>query len=157
MAKTRLDYLDDRLMRLLDGRTLEDKMGLTLELVSISPAGHPHAVLLSVGEIVALGADRVRLAIWETSRTSANLRKHPNALVTLVTAGCFYGMDLAVRPCEEDLDLAGLAVFDADVAAVEREEVSYARLESGITFTLPEPELVLARWAATAEILRGYD
>ena len=46
------------------------------------------------------------------------------------------------------------AVFDAPVAAVERDEVPYARLRAGITHQLAEPGAALARWRATVAALR---
>jgi hypothetical protein len=47
------------------------------------------------------------------------------------------------------------ATFDAMVGEVLSDEVSYARVETGITFSLPQRENVLARWRETVAAMRA--
>jgi hypothetical protein len=153
MGKTRSTVLDDHALQLLDGHDLEGKVGIALELVTVAEHGVPHAALLSAGEVLAFGRDRVRLALWPTSQTTANLRSRPSALLTFVAAGGFYGIELSVQRYD-GAELPELAFFDADVAAVDRDEVPYAQVTTGVSFTLPEADAVLQRWARTVAALR---
>ncbi len=155
MGKTRTEGLDDHVLRLLDGHDLETKVGIAFQLVSLGEGGTPQVALVSVGEVLACGRDRLRLGLWASSRTTDNLGSRPSALLTLVAAGGFYDIELRVEPYGGHADLPGLTVFDAAVLSVVRDEVAYAELVSGIAFTLPDADSVLGRWADTVAALRA--
>lgn len=155
MAKIREEQLDDTVAGLLDGTDLPGRIGLTLELVTIGDDGAPHPALLSVGEVLAVDRRRLRLGLWASSTTTANLTSRPDALLTLVAGGSYYGLQLSARRLPDPADvLPGLAAFTADVVVAHRDEVGYAELTHGITFRLREPESVLQRWSRTLEALR---
>jgi hypothetical protein len=145
--------LPDGLVRLLGGDELEARVGLTIELLTVDPDGWPGVALLSAGEVLALDRSTVRLALWPDSRTTANLARTGQGLLTLVDDGAAFGIRLETGPLA---DLPGpLAAFHGHVATVRRDEVGYARLTSGITFELPDPPQVVARWRATIAALRS--
>lgn len=162
MAKVSEPQLDERLLRLLDGRDLDTKVGLAMQLTTVDPTGMPHSALLSVGEVVAVAPRLLRLATWGSSATTNNMRRTGDALLTVVLDGACYGIEFAVTeqtgsgsPVEETA-LPGLAVFAADVRCVHRDEVTYAQLLSGIEFRLVDPEPVLVRWRNTVDALREF-
>ena len=150
-----MSALPDDVRALLDGEDLEARVGLTVELVTVDADGWPRVALLSAGEIVAIGAERLRLALWPASRSAANLERSGRALLALVWEGAAHrvGNEAARGP---DIEVAGeaRAAFDARVRSVARDEVPYARLRTGITFELPERAPVLARWAAMVAAMR---
>jgi hypothetical protein len=124
--------------------------GFTVELISISADGWPHVALLSVGEVVALNGTQLRLALWPTSTTAANLRRTARATIATVAAATAYRLRLEVIARGTINGPAGpSAVFDARVVDVRQDVAPYAVLESGIRFRLINPEEVAARWAST--------
>jgi len=147
--------LPDELVRLLDGTDPDRSVGLTFELVTVDAEGWPRVALLSVGEVLALDASRLRLALWPGSHTTANLTRSGRCTLALVWSGA--AVTLRLVTCRgADLREPELAVFDGRVLSVRRDEVPYARLTSGITYELPERAEVVERWASTIDKLRGH-
>ena len=147
--------LADDVVVLLDGTDLTARVGLALELITVDGDGWPRVALLSAGEVLAAQDAVLRLALWPGSRTTANLERTARAVLAFVHAGAAHRVGLRARR-DPDVLVAGepRAVFDARVVSVRRDEVPYARLRSGITFELAEPDSVLARWHATLEAIR---
>ncbi len=104
--------------------------------------------------MLALDDRTVRLALWPGSRTTGNLTRSGRGVLAFVHAGGAYSARLETCRAADLGPPAGLAVFEGRVAAVRRDEVAYAHLRSGITFDLPDPAAVVARWRATIEELR---
>ena len=155
MAKDRTEQLGDNVLRLLDGVDLDAKVGLALQLVTVASDGAPHSSLLSVGEVRAASPRRLGLALWASSTTTSNLRRHPWASLLVVVDGMYYDIELAAtaHPAGDGTP-AGLALFGAEVRCVHRDVVPYADVTSGITYRLREPGSVLERWTHTVEALR---
>jgi hypothetical protein len=156
MAKIDLERPEPRVLRLLDGSSLDRKIGLTLQLVSVDAHGTPHVALLSAGEVLAVGDHRIHLALYPTSATAANLRNHRQALLSLVLDGANMGHLLTVRSTRAAV-VAGreLTLVTTDVTAVWRDEVPYAELTSGTTYRLlGDPAPTLERWGETLAQLR---
>lgn len=150
-----LERLPAPLLELLDGRDLERKVGETLLLLTVGQDGFPHSALLSVGEVYAPSGGELRLALWRTSATTANLtRDGKGTLVAFLPPAAFY-LELEARRVE-DVAVGGdrFACFTARPRAILEDVVGYARLESGIRFALPKPEKVLARWREQVAALR---
>ena len=152
---------DDRslpagVVALFDGADLDVGVGLTVELVTVDAEGWPGIALLSVGEVLALDASTVRLALWPGSRTTANLTRAGQGLLAFVHEGAAYSV--RVETCR-GADLTApttRAVFEGRIAAVRRDEVPYARLRTGIVFDLPDRAAVVERWRATLDELRAH-
>jgi hypothetical protein len=138
---------------LLDGSDLEARVGLTIELLTVAEDGWPGVALLSAGEVLAISDSDVRLALWPSSRTTANLTRTGRGVLAFVHAGAAFTVRVEARRAA---DLPGpLAAFAGRVAAVRRDEVGYARVTSGITFDLPDAPAVVARWRETIEALKA--
>lgn len=158
MTKTTDLRLDERLLWLLAGDDLESKADTALQLITVAPDGGPHTALLSVGEVVAITPQLLRFATWSSSTTTSNLRRNPRALLTTVADGTYYGVHLSASPYTGPVkDSAGLALFAADVQSVQRDDVPYAQVLTGITYRLLEPDPVLSRWRSTVELLLHAD
>ena len=134
------------LMALLDGRALADKVGTTIQLTAVAEDGWPRQALLSVGEVVAVGTDRLRLALYANSRTTRAMATAGRALLTVVVDEVLY--KAAVTVTRRAADTSPLAQFDATVVAVDADRVPYARLRHGIEYELLDPVPVLTRWQA---------
>ncbi len=147
--------LPSTLFTLLDGSEIADRVGLTIELLTVDSDGWPRVALLSAGEVLALSPSVIRLALWPATQSTSNLTRSGQGSLALVHAGAAYAIRLSTRRIADLADPV-LAAFEGAVASVRRDEVAYARLRAGITFELPDPEPVVARWQATVAELRAH-
>lgn len=140
------------LHRLLDGSDLEGKVGETLELITVGPDGWPHVALLSVGEVLAMTPGELRLALWPTSQTTANLGRTGQAMLTCIREEGAYYAQLEAAPLDTTLDLA---TFRCRLRRLLLDRVDYAELTSGIRFALRDQPAVVARWEGVIAGLRA--
>lgn len=154
MPKVRDLVLDQYVLSLLDGTRLEAKADMAMQLISVGSDDVPRIALVSVGEVVALDEGHLRLALWESSETTANVRRRKTALLSLVAGNSHYAIELSVMPATGALEVPGLVVFDAEVVHADRDSAAYAEVTGGIAFRLFNPAPVLARWERTVEVLR---
>jgi len=92
--------------------------GQCIVLVTVDPDGQPRPCLLSVGELLAMDDRRLRTAVWQTSRTTANLdRGSPALLVVAAPPDAFHIRTLPRRL--PDAPPSPLARFELDVISVE--------------------------------------
>ncbi len=133
--------------------------GVAIVLVTVDPYGWPHPALVSYGEVLALDAGRLRLALHAGSRSSRHLRESGRA--TLVFADgelCCYvkveALPLPGAPGEPGLARFELVVRDVLEDRTEGPEAG-AALRSGLTIAWPGDALgVAARHARIRAALR---
>jgi hypothetical protein len=145
------------LLAWFDGSALESKTGFTASLVTCEASGRLGTSLLGIGELYAPNAHSLRLALWAQARAAQALAGGVPAALTFVFDGAFYQVQLnAVPMAVEQAEAQGLACFEAALVAGEAQRVPYARLESGIAFTLEEGgrEATMRRWALQVEWLK---
>lgn len=144
------------LRAILDADDLVASEGFTLQLLTVRDDGWPHAALLSVGEVIAVDEHRLRLAVWPSSTSAANLAARAQATLAAVLAPTSYLLRVSAAPLAPlETELGGrLAAFEATVDAVAADEAPYAVLEAGIRFRLSAPDATLPRWAETRRALR---
>ena len=149
---TRSAELPESVRALLDGTALGSKIGIALQLAVSDDAGWPRIASISVGEVLALSGQHLLLTLYTHSRTSAALADRGRGLLLLVDDGAIVKVEFdAVSVGSGD----GRTVFDAEVRGVERDEVPYARVTSGITFELVSHEAqVVDRWQSQLDGLR---
>jgi hypothetical protein len=88
----------------------------------------------------------VRLDLWPQSRTTGNfIRSSQGALVFVHHQAASTLLSRTVQLPDLNDPLA-LAMFDGRVTEIRRDQVSYAVLQGGITFNLPDRAQVLTRW-----------
>ena len=136
-----------------DGTNLEAELSRAAILSTVDAEGWPHQAYLSAGEI--LFADgRISLALWPTSRTTANLDRDGRGVLYVAHDGAVWEGRLALgRRGEPPTD--GAVIFDGQVTAARRHAAPYADVLGLIAFRLHEPATTLTRWAAQLERLRG--
>ena len=157
MPRSLAPELPASVLDLFSGQDLHTRVGLTVQLLTTDEAGWPHMAMLSVGELVADNARRLRAALWLTSSSTRNLEREHRALLAIVHDGAGYYVRLTARR-GPDLDMGDdgrLATVALDIEDVQEDVVNYATLTSGIGFTLHQPDQVLARWQRTIAALRG--
>lgn len=124
--------------------------GFTLLLLTTRADGWPHQAMLSVGEIAVIADNRLKLAVWPGSTSTANLRERGQATLTAVVDGVAYALFLRAEPTA---DVGALACFDARVSRATADEAPYARLDHGVRFTLNDRDGTIARWRSIREEL----
>lgn len=147
------------LRRLLDDGVSGVGTEIALQLLTVGGDGWPHASMLSVGEIIAVDAQSLRLALWPRSNAAINCAANGRATLIAVVDAAGYGLELRLTPTRaiNSLEHGTLSTFAACVVAVRVDIADYASLESGIRFRLHDPAPVLARWDRTRELLRAQD
>jgi hypothetical protein len=155
MARSVGNTIPAQIRPLLDGNALETREGVTFLLLTSSDDGWPHLAMLSVGELLAVGDRELRAALWPGSTAATNLARTGQATLALVhdEAGYYLRCSAEAGP---DLPIQGgrLAYFELRVEDALEDVVPYARLTSGVTFHLNDPNDVLPRWRETVEALR---
>jgi hypothetical protein len=111
--------------------------------------GWPHVTMISRGEIVTAGPDRLRMALWHHSSIVGALERDGRASLSLVVDGVAYLLRVrATRNGDVTTPLGGtLARFDCTVEGASADEAPYATIASGVTFRLHDRDAVHARWA----------
>ncbi len=155
MSRSIGNAIPARLAPLFDGRDLRNNIGLTFLLLTAGEDGWPYVAMLSVGEVMASTDREVRLALWHGSTSTNNLTRTGQATLMLVHgAGSYYLRLAARRGPDLMVQRVPYAFFVTTVEDIQEDLVSYADLTTGISFTLKEPEEVVARWQATVDAIR---
>jgi hypothetical protein len=148
--------LPDKLQGLFAGTDLARGVGETFLLLTTGEDGWPHMAMLSVGELLLGDPSTLRAALWLHSTATRNLTRESRGLLALVQDGAgYYVRCVATRGPDLDLGEDGrLAYFELRIQDVLEDAVNYAVLTSGMTFTLNNPDQVLARWRRTVDAMR---
>jgi hypothetical protein len=139
----------------LNGEDLATK-NVALQLSTVDVNGWPHAALLSAGEILVLPDGRIRLIIFPSSGTATNIGRDSRSTLTVPLDRGICEIRMQMRKLGES-KAAGvaLAIFEGQVQRIHKHLSPYADVESGLTFSLHEPEAVLARWYRQIAVLRN--
>lgn len=131
----------------------DPEAGPAYPLTTVDADGWPHVALLSAGELLVRDPGTLRLALHAGSGTTASLRAGGRGTLLAVLGDAALTVRLQATALG-DLDVAGLALaaFEARVVEVREHRAPYARLRTGITFELTDPD-VPERWRATRRAL----
>lgn len=149
------DRLPPEVLAAFDGERLSEKVGLGYLLVTTDPGGAPRPCMLSCGEVLAVDERRLRLALWEGTRTSANLSRGASGLFCYVAAGSV----IYVRGTPSRLGALArhhVECFDLAVSSVESDD--HPGMPASDTFRFEvrgQPiEAVVAEWRERLADLR---
>jgi hypothetical protein len=156
MSKSLGSQLPPEVVAMLAGDNLRAGSGHTFTLAVTGTDGWPTFALLSVGEVLATDDETVRLALWPGSGMTAALTENGRATMMIVGGDSVWYVHLAARR-GPDIGATGMhrAYFECAVDEVLVDKVTYAKITSGISFELPDPETVLGRWQQTIDLLRA--
>ncbi|RIN29399.1 pyridoxamine 5'-phosphate oxidase family protein [Staphylococcus succinus] len=146
--------LPKEIIELLNGQDLEDKKHLVMMLQSITAEGYPHTAMVSVGEIVAIDSDNIRIALWPDTQTAQRLVETGKGSLVIVYAKKIYyiELDLSVLPGLNNEIYCRLR-FEASVKTVKEDKAKYAEIISGVSIQLYDAENVVERWKVTVKEL----
>lgn len=139
---------------LLDGTALGSKIGPTFQLVTVDPDGWPRIASLSAGELLVTGADMIAVALWPSSRTTANMLASRRCSLAFAHDGATWLGRLTIE-ASIILDIGEKRTcFKAQLVDLRRDAVPYAEVTSGTTFRLTGGEPVTERWERTLSEMR---
>jgi hypothetical protein len=87
MARARSEKLTESLQRRLGGADIDSLARTAIVLCTVDPNGWPHPSMLSYFEVAARDPHTIRLAVYNGSRTCANMRERGKATLILVDQG----------------------------------------------------------------------
>jgi len=150
--------LTDDLYRRLSGADVDAHATLAIVMCTTDAEGWPHPAMLSYFELAARDARTIRLAVYNGSRTCANMRERGTATLILVDRGlvCYVrGSVTEVRPAMRSapynaaLDLrVDQVVFDEPPPDLE----PGAFVTAGMTYSARKPEALARARAVLAEL-----
>jgi len=146
--------LAPELLRQLDGSQLETMSSEAIRLTTMDADGWPRAAQLSVGEILAVNASELRIAVWPNSQSTANLRRDGRLTLSLVCAGALWEIRGVATLLAEHQTALDLVVFRVAIEGIAEQRSPYAEIVSGLTFRLTEREKTLARWQEQIDAMR---
>ncbi|MFD1556980.1 pyridoxamine 5'-phosphate oxidase family protein [Paraburkholderia silviterrae] len=148
--------LPPALVSALDGEHLEAHADEAMRLSTVSADGWPHGAQLSVGEVLAVDAQNLLVAMWPRSHTAQNMLRDARLTLTLVHDGAVLEIRARASLVAEHQTALDLSVFRLRIERVDVHRAKYAEVLSGVTFRLHEREKVLARWREQIAMLRTH-
>ncbi|MBB2926905.1 pyridoxamine 5'-phosphate oxidase family protein [Paraburkholderia silvatlantica] len=144
------------LVREFDGEHLEARLADAVRLSTVGEDGWPHGAQLSAGEILAVNATTLLIAIWPQSGTTANLMRDGRLTLSLVHDGALLEIRARSHAVAQRQTALALSVFRVEIESVTEHRAKYAEVLSGVTFRLYESAQVLARWREQIAMLRTF-
>ncbi|WP_321914022.1 pyridoxamine 5'-phosphate oxidase family protein [Paraburkholderia sp. J11-2] len=144
------------LVREFDGDHLEAHLSDAIRLSTVSEDGWPHGAQLSAGEILAVNANTLLIALWPQSSTTANLVRDARLTLSLVHDGALLEIRARAHAVAQRQMALELSVFRVEIESVTEHRAKYAEVRSGVTFRLYEPDRVLTRWREQIAMLRAF-
>lgn len=137
--------LPAELLARLQGSSAGEWADVALLATTTDDRQRPHAAMLSYDEVAALDARTLRLATYDGTTTSANLRRRAALTLILVVPGAVHYVKTRVREVAGGLrGHPGLALFEAQVEEVLADRVDPAyegqvEIVTGITVRRERP------------------
>jgi hypothetical protein len=129
---------------LLNGKDLHAKQQ-ALRLATVNSDGWPNAAVLSAGEMIVMPNGRVRFVISPKSGTTANLMRDGRMTLSLALDGGICEMRMRACKYSDGTPEVPLVFFEAEVEQVRQHSAGYAKVTSGITFSVNDPEAEQSR------------
>jgi hypothetical protein len=152
---TETNELAPGIVQYLDGLKLDDRIGEAIRVTTVDEDGWPHAAMLSVGEILAVDARHLVLAIWAHSKTTKNIERTGRISLALVHEGALWEIHLNAKKTAAEHAQDKLAIFAAEVKNVRVHKVDYADVLTSVTYRLHDKDAVVKRWDKQIEVLRA--
>jgi hypothetical protein len=149
--------LPDTLVSLLSGADLRSKVGMACVLVTQGADSYPHPAIVTPGELVAADPSTLRIALYQESSASRNLRERHVGTLCLAHDGAGYYIKADAEPFEAGASaLDGLAVFTLTPRHVLKDAEEGAEVTSGFRFKdLRGQDVLLSHWEPIVAALRA--
>jgi len=149
------DELPAEVLAALDGLQLEHKIGPAYLLLTADEDGTPRPCMLSAGETLAIDERRLRFALWDGTRTTANAARGGRVVFCYVAPRIVLYVRGAIRALDTPTE-AGLRCFELEVDSVESDDHAGMPVTSGISFAVErgDPADVVEAWDRQLALLR---
>lgn len=157
MSRTIGSTLPRTLRDAFDGSVDPRRVGLGYPLATVDEDGRPRPAMLSAGEILAMGDEVLRLAMWPDSTSAANLAAGRPCFVTYVGPGVVYHVHgRATALVSEPAAGRGPACFELQVERVDADAHPGLPTVQTITYACEaiSVETVLEDWRDSLDRLR---
>ena len=143
MSKRLEAVLPERVYRMLSGEQLDQHLNKVLLLITLDEKGWPYVAMLSVLEVIAADRQNIRMAPWNNSTTTANLRRDDRVTLIVVDEGMAYYIQGSTTELSRDLEgFPGMAKINLGIESIlEDKALDYegsARVTTGIRFENPD-------------------
>jgi hypothetical protein len=134
--------LPEDLFERMNGEHLDRRLDKVVLLITVDEGGWPYAAMLSYLEVVAPDRSTLRLAPWNNSTTTANLRRNGKVSLLVVEEGiAYYIQGTATELCREMAGFPGMAKINIQIESIFQDNAldyeGSARITSGIRFENP--------------------
>jgi hypothetical protein len=134
------------------GEELDGALNRAAILATVDDQGWPHQAYLGAGEILAHSTG-VSLALWESSRTTANIMRDGRAVLYIAALGSIWEARTTLK--RRQTEGLSLAVFDGAIVGTRRHSAPYADVIGLLEFQLHDRQSTLDRWRKQIQLLRG--
>lgn len=138
----------------LNGKNLSDKRREAMMLLTVTKDGWPHTAMISVGEIVAVNREELRIGLWQDTKTSKNIVRTKQAALNFFYNGKAIYIELSLKKLDPLQNTEyPRDRFSAKIISFREDMAKYADIISGVQIELKMPEEVISRWQRTVEDL----
>ena len=143
MSKLIGDELPGDLYQRLLGNDLEQSAEKVILLATVDEGGWPHLAMLSYFEVIAKDQRNLRLATYNNSRTTRNMRANGKATISIIDERTVYYIKGNVEEIIREMECAPqnsklhLRVEEVLADAANEEFESGAYVASGVTYKNP--------------------
>jgi hypothetical protein len=127
------------LVEILSGGAFRKRRRLVLPFLTTDPGGYPRAALLTPGEVRALSASSLAVAVHAGSRTAANLIRRGEAALLYLARGCAASIQAKAGHGRTSVNDPDRQIFPLTVVRVRFDEPGHEEgqvaLLTGPTFT----------------------
>ena len=143
MSKRLEPVLPERVYQLLNAEQLDQHLNKVLLLITLDEKGWPYVAMLSHLEVIATDRQNVRIAPWNNSTTTANLRRDGKVTLIVVDEEMACYIQGTASELSRDLDgFPGMAKINLRIESIlEDKALDYegaARVTTGIRFENPD-------------------
>lgn len=147
--------LDAELLEWFSGNNLENKQHEAMQLLTVTDGQWPHVAMISMGEVVALSPNGLRLALWRGTQTSMNMMETGKATLIAIHGQRLLHIRLEVQLLPELTNAVHPRDrYECKIRHIRIDQAPYAEITSGITFQLKDETATLIRWVDTIEELK---
>lgn len=147
--------LDAELLEWFSGNDLENKQHEAMQLLTVTDGQWPHVAMISMGEVVALSPNGLRLALWRGTQTSMNMMETGKATLIAIHGQRLLHIRLEVQLLPELTNAVHPRDrYECKIRHIRIDQAPYAEITSGITFQLKDETATLIRWVDTIEELK---
>ena len=143
MSKRLPPVLSDRVFDLLSGLRLDEQLNKVLLLITRDDAGWPYVAMLSVLEVIAADRQNIRIAPFNNSTTTTNMRRDGKVTLILVDQELACYIQATAEELSRELNgFPGMAKVNLRIESIlEDQALAYegaARVTTGIQFENPQ-------------------